>query len=240
MSLAQPWVMADSLRRAWSLLWRPELRKFLLWPLAVNGVIFSAAYVTGYHYLNQWIQQLLPAWLIWLHWLLQPLFFVAFAVMLFFSFGVLANLIAAPFYSRLAARVEQLLGGDAQIPVEAGWRQSLGAESRRLLYLSSRLGPLSLLFLIPGLNLLAPLLWSVFAAWGFGLEYLSYPLENRGVLFPEQQAWARRRPLGVLSFGAAVGLGLSAPLLNVFVGPLAVIAAVLLVNQLEGDQRHVS
>jgi len=99
------------------------------------------------------------------------------------------------------------------------------AEITRMGYLVSRMFPLLILFVIPGINLIAPFLWALFGAWGMGLEYMAYPLENKGLLFAQQKEQAKARRLGVLSFGGLTVLGLSIPLLNLIVAPAAVVGA---------------
>ena len=85
--------------------------------------------------------------------------------------------------------------------------------------------PLLLLFIIPGINLIAPFLWVLFGAWGIGLEFMAYPLENQGLLFKQQKEDAKSRRIGVLSFGGLTVLGLSIPVINLIVAPAAVIGA---------------
>jgi CysZ protein len=56
---------------------------------------------------------------------------------------------------------------------------------------------------------------------------MAYPLENQGLLFKQQKEQAKTRRLGVLSFGGLTLLGLSIPVLNLIVAPVAVIAATI-------------
>ena len=67
---------------------------------------------------NQWITeiahylvQLLPIWLEWLSFLVWPIFIIASLLLVFFSFSVIANFLAAPFNSLLAETTEQYLTG---------------------------------------------------------------------------------------------------------------------------------
>ena len=84
-----------------------------------------------------------------------------------------------------------------------------------------------ILFLIPVVNLIAPLLWFAFSAWCVALEYFAFPLENRGVLFLQQKAQLEGMRLTALSFGGLVTLGQSLPIINIVIAPVAVIAATL-------------
>ncbi len=209
------------------LLGSPQLRKFIVIPILINLVLYSIALALGYFYISALISQSIPAWLSWLEWLIWPLFFISFSVIGFFTFTLLANIIAAPFYSQLAAKTGLLISGQSHSIKELPVRQVLVSELKRFGYLVSRMLPVLILFIIPGINLIAPLIWVLFSAWGMGLEFMAYPLENQGLLFDQQKQQAKSRRWGVLSFGGLTVLGLSIPVLNLIVGPVAVIAATI-------------
>lgn len=213
--------------RACKLLTHPQLRKYLWIPISINLVLYGIAFTLGYFYLSELIAQLIPRWLSWLEWLIWPLFFIAFSVLGFFTFTLLANTLAAPFYSQLAAATWALAGGQQHAITQQPISRVLSAELRRVGYLVSRMLPLLILFLIPLLNLIAPILWALFGAWGVGLEFMAYPLENQGVLFEQQKQQLSSRKWGVLSLGGLVLLGMSIPILNLIMPPLAVIGATL-------------
>lgn len=214
------------------LLNHPQLRKYLLIPLAINVVLYTGAFILGYHSVSALIHQFIPDWLAWLNWILWPLFFVSFLVVGFFTFTLVANLIAAPYYSQLSAKALQLILGQEQAILEQPWDKIFVGELRRIGYLLLRILPLMLLFLIPVVNLIAPVLWAVFAAWGFAMEYMAYPLENRGLAFTDQKQFLQQSRLGALCFGGAAGLALTLPLINLLVGQAAVIGATLYVHRL--------
>jgi len=218
------------------LLARPELRPFLVYPVLINLVLYGGAITIGYHYINQFMAHFIPDWLQWLNWILWPLIFICFLIVVFFSFTVLANLIAAPFYGKLAAKTRELLLARPQDTVaEPPLARIVAAEFRRAGYLSARALPLLVLFVVPGLNILAPFLWALFGAWAMALEFMAYPLENEGVLFSEQRQLAKDMRLGTLSFGGIVMMGLTLPLLNLVVAPAAVIGATLYVNDIKQE-----
>jgi CysZ protein len=215
------------------LLTHKELRKFLLLPLLVNFLLYSVSLVLSYYYIAQLLEQFIPAWLHWLNWILWPLFFLCFFAGSFFTFTLLGNIIAAPFYGRLAHRATELLTGQPLATPEPPWTQMVWAEAKRVLYILSRALPLLLLSLIPVLNLAAPLLWALFGAWSMALEYFTYPLENQGLLFTEQRDALRQVRLGAVSLGGLVMLGLAVPVLNFVVPPVAVIAATAYVQKIK-------
>lgn len=231
---------AACLLRGLRLLAKPGLRHLVGIPLLINLVLYGIALAGGIHYFSVFMDWLVPAWLDFLRWLLWPIFGLSFLLIVYFTFTVLANLIGAPFYGRLAEKTIVLLEGRLA-PVSEGFSKALVSDSlseaKRLMYFLTRAVPLLILFLIPGVNLIAPLLWLAFSAWFLALEYMAYPLEAHGYRFDEQRRIAKQLPFGVFSFGGLVTLGLTIPVLNVLIPPAAVIGATLyfLEGQL-GDQ----
>lgn len=217
------------------LLARPELRKFIIIPMLINVVLYSVALSLGYFYISDLIAQFIPGWLQWLSWVLWPLFFISFFIGGFFTFTVVANLLAAPFYGKLSAKTLAMVSDQAFATAEQPLPKVLLAETKRIGYLGSRAFPLLILSIIPGLNVIAPFLWALFGAWGMALEYLAYPLENQGVLFSEQKALVKSVRLGALSFGGLAVLGLTVPVLNIIVAPAAVIGATLYFHEIKRD-----
>lgn len=213
------------------LLLSPALRRFLILPIVINLVLYGLALTLGYYFMNDLISRFIPSWLQWLDWLLWPLFFICFFIAGFFTFTMMANLLAAPFYGKLAAKTRFLIAGQDPLAEEQPLANVMAAEFKRFFYLASRAVPLLILFVIPGVNVIAPFLWALFGAWGMALEYFAYPLENEGVLFEEQKQLARSIRLGALSFGGLTMLGLSLPFINIVVAPAAVIGATIYVHE---------
>lgn len=216
---------------------QPGLRRFVLVPLAVNTLLFTGlifAAISGFEWLLDYLLGFLPDWLHWLQYLLWPLFAVSILLILVYGFTLIANLIAAPFNSVLAEAVEKHLAGQS-LEQTGDWRAlladiapSLWSELQKLGYFAVRALPLLLLFVIPGINLMAPLLWTVFSAWMLALEYADYPLGNHGLKFRDQRPRLRSRRLLSLGFGLSV-LGLMlVPVVNFLAMPAAVAGATAL------------
>ncbi|MGJ0483367.1 MAG: sulfate transporter CysZ [Methylomicrobium sp.] len=211
----------------------PKLRKFVVIPVLINLLLYGIAFVLGYFYLADVIDQFIPSWLQWLRWILWPLFFISFFIAGFFTFTVLANLIAAPFYGMLSAATLSVINGESATVSEAPWGKVVKAELRRAAYLGGRAILLVILSIMPGINVLAPFLWAVFGAWGMALEYMAYPLENAGVLFAEQRKLIGSVRWGAMSFGGLAAASLALPILNIIVAPAAVIGATLYLREIE-------
>jgi CysZ protein len=91
--------------------------------------------------------------------------------------------------------------------------------------------PLAVLFLIPVVNLIAPILWTMFAAWGMAMEFMAYPLEERGLLFAEQKQFLQQSRISTLTFGGVIAVGMALPVVNLLICQVAVIAATIFVQQ---------
>ncbi|WP_018231587.1 sulfate transporter CysZ [Thioalkalivibrio thiocyanodenitrificans] len=211
--------------RGLGLIRRRGIRPLVVVPFLLNTVIFAGAIVLAAIYLNTTLEALLPAWLEWLIW---PLFVLAVLAVFFFGFTLLANLAGAPFNGLLAARLETQLSGVAP---ESGlsWAREAGTaivnELRKLIYISLRALPLLLLFLIPGVQLLAPLVWLAFGAWMLALEYADAPMGNHGLGFRDARRLLAQRPALALGFGSAMLILTLVPVLNFVAMPAGVAGA---------------
>ncbi len=219
----------SSLIRGFTLITRPGIRPYVIVPLLINMLLFAAVITLGAHWLGALIDSFLPDWLSWLSWLLWPLFAIISLGLVFFSFSIVANLIGAPFNGMLAAAVEKHLTGQPPAsppgPFLEQVRDALLSELRKLLYFLKWAVPVLLLFLIPGLQMVAPLLWFLFGAWMLAIEYADYPMGNQGLDFPAQRRiLASHRPAS-FGFGASAMLLTLLPVLNFIAMPVAVAGA---------------
>ena len=222
------------------LLTRPGIRRFVLIPLSINIAVFVLLFAVlagQFGELIDWLMPELPAWLGWLSYLLWLLFAVLAGIVLFFSFSLLANIIASPFNAVLAEAVERHLtnreppsgGGIVQAIREAP--AAVMDELRKVLYYVTWAIPFLLLFLVPGVNLLAPFAWALFSAWMLAVQYCDFPLGNHGLKFSEQRARLRQRRGLAYGFGAMSLLATLIPVFNFLVMPAAVAGATALVTR---------
>jgi len=213
-----------------ALIFKSGIRRYVIIPLIINTGLFAAAIYLLSQYMDEWLEKFLPGWLSWLEWLIWPLFAITIFLIVFFTFTLIANLVAAPFNSYLSASVEQKLTGSkpANLVNEPIWKtvvRTVGAEIRKTLYFLMWLIPLALLTLIPVINVVAPFAWFLFAAWSFSLEYMDSPLGNRGLLFEEIREYNRKNRMRSLGLGTGVFVMTSIPFLNFLAMPVAVCAA---------------
>lgn len=212
---------------------RPGLRRYVAAPLAANALLFAAAGWWLFASIDEIagrVQSLLPEWLDWLAWLLWPLAAMGFMAVGWFGFALLANLVGSPFNGLLAERVA-MLAGRAPAPSGPLWREVVAApvaELRKMAHFVLLAVPALLLFLVPGANLLAPLVWLVVSAWMLALEYGDYPMGNEGLPFADQRVRMRSRRALAIGFGGGVLLMTLVPVLNFLSMPAAVVGATLM------------
>ncbi len=219
---------------------QPGIRRFVAAPLTINVVFFSIAIYFLFTKFDQWMNKFMPdfpSWLSWLesaiNWFLWPLFAIMIFFMVFYSFTFLANLIAAPFNSLLAEKVEamlkkQPLDNSPSYPAWQTIKKSISSEVKKLFYLLKWTVIILIISFIPVVNVIAPALWIIFGAWMLALEYLDYPMSNHNHYFKEinQQAISKRSLS--LGFGSGVFILTSIPVINFLAMPASVAGATAL------------
>lgn len=229
--------------RGFAIVTRPGIRIYVVAPLLINVVLFTTLLFFGASWLVDFASDMLPGWLDFLAWLLVPTFVAAALMAGFYTFNLVANFIAAPFNCLLAAAVERHLTGHSPPSAEGGWRTFFGelaatlvAEVRKLVYVAVRSLPPLVLFIVPGVNVVAPFVWMVVGAWMLVVTYVDYSMANHGIGFDELRARMGERRLLGLGFGGAVMAALAVPVLNFLVIPCAVAGATAMwVEQLQDD-----
>nr|WP_263407091.1 sulfate transporter CysZ [Pseudomonas asiatica] len=214
----------------------PNLRLFVLLPLAVNLLLFGGLIYFAGHQFSLWVDALmpsLPSWLSFLTYILWPLFVALVVLMVFFTFTLVANIIAAPFNGFLAEKVEVVVRGEDNFPAFS-WGElvamvprTFGREMRKLGYFLPRAIGLFILSLIPVVNVVAAPLWLIFGVWMMAIQYIDYPADNNKMSWQDMLAWLRQKRWQSLGFGGITYLALMIPLVNVLMMPAAVAGATL-------------
>ncbi len=228
---------AGYLLRGAKLLPHPSLRLFVIVPLVVNIVIFGSLIGVGFSYLSDFMDSLMnwvPDWLGFIEWILWPLIALAVSLITGYLFTAVALIIASPFNSLLAEKVEELHTakpvdslegfGAALMEVPRAIIRELG----KLLYYLPMAAFVLLLTFIPVLNMASPVLWFLLGAWMMSIQFVDYPVDNHRMGFGEVKEACRRRRLSSLGFGGLVALCTGIPVINFFVVPAAVAGATLL------------
>ena len=234
---------ATCLGRGFHLIRQPEVRLYVIMPLLINIILFGGLLWLGYQQFSPMVESLMshvPGFLEFLRWFIWIVITLLTAIIVFFSFTPIANVIAAPFNALLSEKIEIRLTGKAVssgISFYAMIKISVLSQLGKLLYIALWSLALLLISLIPVINIIAPVLWVIFGSWLLSLEYLDYPMGNHDLRFSDQKKiLAQRRGLA-LGFGGAVMVLTSIPLINFIVMPVAVAGATLLyVEQLEAGR----
>lgn len=217
---------------------QPGVRRFAYIPILINTLLFIAAIWFAVSQFSYWMTQLTPDWLPeWLAnslmWILWPLFAILIILMVFFSFSILANIVAAPFNGLLAEAVEKKLSNQPP-PEQTFWQlladtpRMIFNELRKLAYLLKWMIPLFIVSLLPVINVIAPLLWLFFSSWVLALDYHDYPMGNHLLGFKQQREVLRSNRSLALGFGMTTLGATLIPIVNFLIIPVAVAGATAL------------
>lgn len=225
-----------------SIIRRRGIRPFVIIPILINITVFAglawflseqfSGFLNSISWLNpdpdSWYYSLVDGMLV----VLKVIFGFALLIIFAYTFTLVANLIASPFNSLLAERIEADLKGtldtrqhSSTMHVLKSIPHILRSETSKILYLLLWLIPVLVLYLIPGINIIAPVVSFIFGAWMFTLEYIDYPMGNHGYYFSGIRRTARKRRQLSLGFGSAVTLLTSIPVINLVAMPVAVAGA---------------
>lgn len=223
----------DYLLQGFALLKQPQIRSFVLIPLLINIILFSALIYYSLAEFSYWLTQLghyIPDWLDFINWILYPLFGLLLVLLIAYTFTFLANIIAAPFNALLSEKVEEIITGvkpENPTTLLASIPKGLKREIQKWMHLI----PLALLVLIismiPAINVISPVLWFLFGAWMAAIEYADFAMDNNDVHFYHSKKRLMKHRWTSLSFGAATLVGTMIPLVNLIVMPAAVCGATI-------------
>ncbi len=215
------------------LITRPGIKRYVVIPLLINIALFTGLFFFVrhfYHQLSVWILGFLPSWLQWLEILLWLLFLAGFFLVILYTFVIFANIIAAPFNSLLAEKVEHYLTGKL-LPEKSkndfikDIPRSIARQCIILGYYIPRAIVLLLLFFIPVIQIIAPIFWFIFNAWLMTLQYVDYPADNHRISFTKMRMVLYQKRVHSMGFGIGTLILTMIPFLNFIVMPAAVAGA---------------
>lgn len=234
------------LSRGAELLLTPQLRWFVLVPVLINIVLFgitTAILIQQFGSAMDWMLGSLPDWLDFLAWILWTIFAAVILLVYGYSFSVVTNLLAAPFYGILAEKTEILIShsGPEPEPLSHMIPRTLRRELVKLWYFLSRGLILAIAMLIlsfiPAINVIVPIIAFLWGAWNMTIQYTDYAADNNRLSFTETRKRLSGNKFSSLSMGGLIMLGTMLPLANIFIVPIAVIAGtVYWCEELKQDQ----
>ncbi len=227
------------LRAAKFLTKKPGLLKYLAIPFVINVLAFSLSVYFGLDMFEGLLETYAPSTEVWygvaLYYIAWTVAMLLTAVVVFFTFTVVGNLIASPFNELLSERCEDLrLGGlpEQRFALGRFWKESKNALFVEIKKLSVFVIVMLLLLainLIPGIgSLIYAVLAPLFTLFFLVIEYLAFVLMRKQLSFAEQRRYVFKRPIMMLGFGCGVFCVLAIPLVQFFCIPLAVVGATLL------------
>ncbi|WP_212715721.1 sulfate transporter CysZ [Zooshikella ganghwensis] len=223
------------------LIFQPGMRRFVFIPLTLNIILFSVMIYYSIGFIDSQISNFiawLPEFLSFLSWLIWPIALILMCLLVFFSFSLIANFIAAPFNGFLSEAVEKHTRQQQGLPVSEtplDWKElslliprTLSRELRKLGYIVPRWLLLVILTFIPVINFIAPIVWLIWGAWMMAVQYADFPADNNKVPFPALLNKLKQRKSMTYSFGGLVYLMTLIPFVNLLVIPAAVAGGTIL------------
>ncbi|MCK4711214.1 MAG: sulfate transporter CysZ [Gammaproteobacteria bacterium] len=230
------------LAKGFSLINSKGIRRYVLMPLSLNILLFGGLIWYGYGQFSpivEWLMSFVPSWLGFLESILWLFITTLTAVITFFVFTPVANIIAAPFNAIMAEKVEEKLTGkdiNSNVSLMTIVVDSIMSQIGKLIYILMWSLVLLLISIIPVINIISPLLWIIFGSWLLSLEYLDYPMGNHDLTFKQQKETLKKRRGLSLGFGGSVMVLTSIPIINFIVMPVAVAGATAMwVDQLSSS-----
>lgn len=217
--------------KGFSLITQKGIRPFVIIPLLVNIAVFSLGIWLAKSQFDILMDKMLgwlPSWLSWVEWLLWPILAVLILIVVFYSFTIIANLIASPFNALLAERVEQKINGQV-IPESNGIKavlknsgKAVASEVSKVMYSLKWLPLLIILTVIPVVNIVAPFAWAIYGAWMLSLQYTDYAMGNHQLFVKDELPLLRKNRSVALGFGGVLTVLMMIPVVNFFVMPVGV------------------
>jgi len=226
--------------KALPLLTQKGIKSYVIIPLIINILFFSAGIYFGFAYFAEYMDKMLDTSGLW-SWvaaivdLIKPLLYILFGmtllVLIFYTFSIAANIIASPFNSLLAEATEKYLTGQS-LNDSDGLKQimkdlipTIIMELRKLIYMILWSIPFLIILFVP---VIGPIIWFLFTAWMMSLQYMDYPMGNHKLKFGDQRALQAKQRLFSLGFGGVTMGASMIPFVNFIAMPTAVIAATMI------------
>jgi CysZ protein len=223
----------------------PRLIQYVLIPFLINTIVFSGAVYLGLDFFSTTVVEYIPQGDAWywsvLYWFLWVVAVLLTAVLVFFSFTVVGNLLASPFNDLLSERTEEVLSGNHNDETFAFGRFFRDALSTILLEAKKMWVFVVVMVLILPLNLLPGVGNTLYTVLAISLtlfflcfEYLGFVLVRKRQFFRDQKNYIFARKFLMLGFSCGVMAILAIPFFQLLCIPLAVIAATRLWCEEEG------
>jgi CysZ protein len=226
----------------------PRLVQYILIPFLINLLVFSGAVYLGMDFFGSFVVDYIPQGDAWYWSILSGILWVVAvlltAILVFFSFTVVGNLLASPFNDLLSERTEEVLTGVANDePFAFGQFMKDALQTVLMEAKKMSIFVVVMLVILP-LNLLPGVGNSIYSVLAVGLtlfflcfEYLGFVLVRKRQFFADQKRYIFARKFLMLGFSCGVMVLLAIPFFQLLCIPLAVIGVTRLWCEEEGMVR---
>ncbi|WP_119327943.1 sulfate transporter CysZ [Cysteiniphilum halobium] len=214
-----------------TLIFKKGIKRYTIVPLIINTIIFIALWWFSLHEVSlliSWVDTHLPSWLTWFSWLIYIIAILALLLFSAYLFTAIALIIASPFYSFLAEKIQKKLTGRevgskltfAKLMLIAP--RSIAREFKKLLSFLPWVLIIFLCYFIPVINLFTSVLWFVLLCWFNVVQYADYAFDNNEISFPQMKKQLSQQKSLSLGFGFITTVFLMIPFFNILVIPAAI------------------
>lgn len=214
----------------------PSLYKYIAIPFVINVVVFCGSVYWGFDLFGDFVGQYFAPYDTW-YWqvvaaAVKLLAALITLVVVFFTFTVVGNLIAAPFNDLLSEKTEALLTG--RLNGEPFSLRQFGVDLWRVMKDEVRKMSIFILLMIlilafnflPGIGSAFYAVCSIVLTVFFLIvEYTGYVFSRKHLGFTEQRHFIYSNKMSTLGFGLAVMCMLFIPFVQFLTIPIAVVAA---------------
>lgn len=209
------------------------LKRFVILPIMFNLLLFVSFFYCVHHFFYPYSQELLlllPAWMGFLHVVFLAIYFISCFLFFLSAFTVFCNLLAAPFNGLLAEKAQYLLYKEVipELSFSTIVLRSIKRQFQFIGYFIPRFLLMCLLFFLPVVHPVYPLLWFFFNAWILSVQFQDFALDNNLVSFGAMKERIYLNKAQTLGFGSLINLLSFIPILNLIIMPAAVIGGVLM------------
>jgi CysZ protein len=218
-----------------------RIRRWAIAPLVLNGLLFVALMFAGVwaavHYTGQAAGE--NWWSALLQWLAALGAAAVLLTVAFFTFGLVAALVAAPFNELISQGTERILTGRTGELKDRGFMAEMaraGLSALKMFAMEMAVViPAMLLLLVP---LVGPLIFAVPAAFFLALTYMDYSLDRRKLGVRAKIAFCIGHFPEVMGFGLLTYVCTLIPFVNVLTVPVAAVAGTRLFLRLSDGAKE--
>lgn len=212
------------------------LRRYIVLPFLINVLIMGTGLWFGFGMARDWTSAMtasyLPDWLQWLTYLVDPIIFICFLVIIFYTFTLFALTLGAPFYSILSEKVQTIYYNNEPFSSKMSVKETIKdiphlvfLELRKLMYRIPFMIVSIILMFIPVIGQAGAI---ILTSWCNAIDYTSYGYENNRYSLKVSRKNLTENKLLCISFGCTVWAALLIPFINLVMIPVAVAGGTML------------